>query len=110
MLEEPFHLAGVGIQRQGGIGIVGVADARAAQVAPPWFGLGGAPIGGVEFGIVSTSYPGLRALAHIVGQSAPAVAAGIALQRHGDELPDPLAGLGIIGADITMVVVLGPVA
>ena len=89
MAEKPFQLAGIGIQRQGRVGIGGGAVARAAQVAPPGLGLGRAPIGRVELRIIGAGDPGLGAGALIVRQAAPGVAAGLALQRHGDEFPKP---------------------
>ena len=103
MVVPPFQCAGFGVQCQGRVGIVGGAAAAAAQIAPPRLGLGGAPVGGVEFGIISARHPGLDAFAVIVGHAVPAVAAGLAGQCHGDELPIALAGLCVIGADVAMV-------
>src|SRR6185312_11315304 len=75
----------------------------AAQIAPPGLGLRRAPGGGVEFGVVSARYPGFHALAVIVGHVVPAIATVLAGQRHCDEFPVPLAGLGIVGADVAVV-------
>ena len=45
-------------------------------------------------GIVAAGDPGLRARAIEIRQAAPAVAAGLALERHGAKAPELLARLG----------------
>ena len=78
MAEIPFQLAGIGIQRQGRIGVERGAVAGAAQIAPPGLGLGGAPIGRVQLRIIGAGDPGFGAGALFVGQIAPGVAARLA--------------------------------
>ena len=65
----------------------------------PRLGLRDAPVGEVEIGIVAAGDPGVAAGARHVGQRAPGIAAGLAGARDGVELPQLLAGLGVVGAD-----------
>ncbi len=57
----PFQLAGIGIQRHSGIGIERGAIPGAAACPHPRLGLGRAPIGEIEIGIVGAGDPGLAA-------------------------------------------------
>ena len=101
----------VGIQRQRGAGVeraVGISGAAAG--AHPGLGLRHAPVSQIEIGIVAAGDPGVAARAQQIGQLAPGVAAGFAFARHGVELPELLAGLGVVGADVARAAFLIAVA
>ena len=68
MLEIPFQLAVIGIQRQGGTGIERGSIAALAAGAEPGLGLRHAPIGRVEIRIIGARDPGIGAAAQQVGQ------------------------------------------
>ena len=72
-----------------------------AADAHPWLRLRHAPVCEIQIGIVAAGDPGIAAGAEQVGKFSPGIAAGLALLRDGVELPDQLAGLGVIGADET---------
>ena len=62
-LKIPFHLAGVGVDREDASGVEIVAGARPAVEIGG--GIAGAPINSVEIGIVSAGHPGGAAAAKI---------------------------------------------
>src|SRR5260370_33777927 len=97
MLEVPLEPAGVRVERQRGTreqrliaGLGATADTQ------PGFGLGHAPIGDVEPGIVAAGDPRIAARAQQIGQSAPCVAAGLAFTRNGAETPARLGRAGTL--------------
>ncbi|MCX6585749.1 MAG: hypothetical protein NTX13_04110 [Acidobacteria bacterium] len=100
VLEVPAELAGGGVEGDGGVGEEAfVARFGAAADAEPGFGLGDAPVGGVEFGVVAAGDPGVAAGAEEIGEGAPGIAAGGAFAGDGIELPGELAGFGVKGAE-----------
>ncbi len=92
----PLQLAGVGIERDRGAGIERGAVAGAAARPHPGLGLGHAPVGEIEFGIVGARDPGLAARAIEVVQSVPGVATRSAFEGDGGETPILRAGLGVV--------------
>ena len=88
-------------QRDGRRGIEGrVGRLVAAAGRHPRFGLRDAPIREIEIGIVAAGDPGVAAGAQHIGHRAPGVAAGLAGARDGVELPQLLAGVRVVGADV----------
>ena len=82
----------------------------AAAGRHPRLRLRDAPVGEIEIGIVAAGDPGVAAGARDVGHGAPGVAAGLAGARDGVELPQLLAGLGVVGADVAAILRPEPIA
>src|SRR5262249_34872133 len=99
MIEPPFELAGINVESNGRICVVGCAVARATASAHPGLGLRDAPVGHVQIEVDAACDPGVAARAEEVRELAPGIAARIFSFRDGVEAPEFLAGLRIIGAD-----------
>ena len=100
VLEAPDQRAGVGVEPDGGGGVLrGVEGPGAAADRHPRLGLRDAPEREVDVGVVAAGDPRLAALPHHVGQVVPGVAARLAGVGHGVELPGQRAGPGVVGAD-----------
>src|ERR1051326_5438847 len=94
----PFEFAGIGIERDDGIGIKIVA--RPLIGVPIGPRVANSPISEVERGIVGARVPnGSAAILPIV--AAPGLVARFAGSRNGVETPSFLTGLGVIGRDET---------
>ena len=105
VLEVPGQLAGVGVERHRGAGVERLVQrVHAAADRHPRLGLRGAPIRQVQFGVVAAGDPRLAAGAVDVRQRAPRVAARLAVLGHGVELPQLLAGGGVVAADEALLV------
>ena len=95
-LEMPFELAGIGIERDHGIGIEIVAGAL--RGIPVGAGIAGAPVDQVQIRIVGTCDPD-RAAAVLPIVSAPAFVSGLAGSGNGIEPPGFLARFAVKSGD-----------
>ena len=98
-------------QRDGRRGV----ERRVATLLPrldrhPRLGLRDAPVGEIEIGIVAAGDPGVAAGAHAIGHRAPRIAAGLAGARDGVELPQLLAGVRVVGADVAALLLAEAIA
>src|SRR6185503_13541693 len=106
MVEPPFELAGIQVQGDSRVRIVGRAIARSASCSHPGLGLGYSPIGQIQVEIDAARNPRVAARAEQVRQLAPGVAARIGALGDGVELPDQLSGLRVVGADETLLLAI----
>jgi len=86
----------------------GIGEFQPTADRRPWLGLRNAPIREVQLGIIAAGNPRFTAAAQRVRQRAPGVTAGLSLSRHGVELPELPARLGVVGADEAAGVLLEP--
>ena len=97
-LKIPFHLAGIGVERENASGVEIVAGPR--RTVKIGGRVASAPINGVEFGIIGARHPGGTAATKIK-VAWPALGARLARAGNGPEMPCLLAGLGVKGGDET---------
>ena len=99
-LEIPFELAGIGIERDEGVGVeIGAHAIAAVEIRR---GIAGAPVDQIEVRIVGAGVPGGTA-AQLPGIARPCFGAGLAGRGNRVEAPDQLAGLGVEGVEIAAV-------
>src|SRR5690606_2599814 len=77
-----------------------VVGGEAAAEEVPRFGLGDAPVSGVQFWIVAARDPSVGPSAVEHGKVAPGLAAKLALTRDGVETPGTLPGMNIKSGDV----------
>src|SRR5688572_854985 len=106
----PGELAGLHVERERAAGVERLfARVHAAADRHPRLGLRGAPVGQVEDRVVAAGDPRLAAGTMHGAERAPGLA-GFALGRDGVELPQLLAGGGVVGADEALLVRVGAAA
>ncbi len=95
-LEVPVQLAGVGVEREQGIGVEVVAGASFAAIRRR--GISGGPENLIRGGIVGPRIP-CRCATDLPRIAFPGVVAGLSGTGNGVETPFALAGIGVVGID-----------